>query len=162
MIRKAKLDDFLAQAVDVARDRLLEVVDADQLGEHLSATADGERLVTHRFAGNVAGYVGWVWFVSIARVPRSKVITVCDLGLIPGEGALLAPEWVPWSARVTPEDIEADEAEHDDAASAGEQPADTSAEEAATDEEAAESEAAEAEDSEAEDADAEEAEASAH
>ncbi|GAA2562109.1 hypothetical protein HD598_001001 [Neomicrococcus aestuarii] len=147
MIRKAKLDDFLAQAVDVARDRLLEVVDADQLGEHLSATADGERLVTHRFAGNVAGYVGWVWFVSIARVPRSKVITVCDLGLIPGEGALLAPEWVPWSARVTPEDIEADEAEHDDAASAGEQPADTSAEqaeEAATDEEAAESEAAEA------------------
>ncbi len=141
MIRKAKLDDVLAQAVDVARERLLEVVAADQLGEHLSATADGERLVTHRFAGNVAGYVGWTWFISLARVPRSKEITVCELGLIPGDGALLAPEWVPWSARVTPEDIEAEEAaesedaadssedseisEDDAAANPGEEPADT-------------------------------------
>ena len=80
MTRKAKLDDFLAQAVDVARDRLLEVVEADQLGEHLSATADGERLVTHRFAAEVAGYDGWVWFISLARVPRSKEATVCELG----------------------------------------------------------------------------------
>lgn len=125
MTRKAKLDDFLAQAVDVARDRLLEVVEADQLGEHLSATADGERLVTHRFAAKVAGYDGWVWFISMARVPRSKEATVCELGLIPGEGALLAPEWVPWSARVTAEEIESEESEHDDAASEGEEPADT-------------------------------------
>lgn len=134
MIRKAKLDDFLAQAVDVARERLLEVVDAEQLGDHLSVTADGERLVTHRFASNVAGYVGWTWFVSLARVPRSKAITVCELGLIPGDGALLAPEWVPWSARVTPEDMEpaeeedSENSEDDDAAHDSDQPADTEVE----------------------------------
>ena len=31
-------------------------------------------------------------------------MTVCEVGLLPGEDALLAPEWVPWSARVSAEE----------------------------------------------------------
>ena len=31
---------------------------------------------------------------------RSKVATICEVGLIPGDDALLAPEWVPWADRL--------------------------------------------------------------
>lgn len=97
-----KKDAVLAEAVDTARTALTEFAPAEHIGEHLSTTAEGDRLVTHRFTGLVPGYRGWQWFVTVARAPRSKKVTVCELGLLPGEDALLAPEWVPWSERVTP------------------------------------------------------------
>ncbi|MEE1622260.1 DUF3027 domain-containing protein [Zafaria sp. Z1313] len=105
MARTPKLDAALAGMVDAAREALLESVPAAQLGEHVGAAADGERLVTHRFAAVLDGYAGWEWYVSLARVPRGKTATVCELGLLPGDGALLAPDWVPWSERVAPEEL---------------------------------------------------------
>ena len=30
---------------------------------------------------------------------------MCEVGLLPGPDALLAPEWVPWAARVRPEEL---------------------------------------------------------
>jgi hypothetical protein len=32
------------------------------------------------------------------------VVTVNELGLLPSEDSILAPEWVPWAERVRPED----------------------------------------------------------
>ncbi|TLP74062.1 DUF3027 domain-containing protein [Nesterenkonia sphaerica] len=95
-----KKDAVLADAVSVARSALGEVAPADQISQHVGAVADGERLVTHRFAAERPGYRGWEWFVTLARAPRSKKVTVCELGMLPGEDALIAPEWVPWSERL--------------------------------------------------------------
>lgn len=94
-------DAVLTEAVDMAREALDALAPAEQIGAHLYVKADGDRLMTHRFAAQKPGYYGWEWFVTVARVPRSKHVTVCELGLLPGEDALLAPEWVPWSERVT-------------------------------------------------------------
>ena len=66
---------------------------------------DGERLGTHSFACPMPGYVGWYWNVTLARVPRSRTATVCETGLLPGEGALLAQAWVPWAERLAPGDL---------------------------------------------------------
>ncbi|MFJ2620920.1 DUF3027 domain-containing protein [Glutamicibacter sp. NPDC087344] len=113
MARKPKLDTILAEAVDTARLSLAEIAGGAEIGEHLGVTAEGERLVTHRFISLKKGYQGWTWYATLARVPRakSKDLTVCEVGLIAGEDSLLAPAWVPWADRLAKEEIEAAEAE---------------------------------------------------
>ncbi|MEO9248564.1 DUF3027 domain-containing protein [Citricoccus nitrophenolicus] len=102
--RTPKLDEVLAAAVDEARDALQGLAGADQVGNHVGAVADDDRLVTHRFAASLPGYGGWEWFATVARAPRSKVVTVCETGLLPGTDAILAPDWLPWSERVSQEE----------------------------------------------------------
>jgi len=105
--RTPKLDELLAGAVDEARTALTSetgLAEDGQVGPHVGAVADDDRLVTHRFAATLPGYGGWEWFATLARAPRSKVITVCEVGLLPGEDAILAPDWVPWSERVSQEE----------------------------------------------------------
>ena len=120
--RVGKPDAFLASAVDAARSALLETVPAAEVGEHVAAKSEGERVVTHLFESRLAGYRGWHWFVTVARVARSKSVTVSEVGLVPSEDAVLAPEWVPWAERVRPEDREAEQAT--EAQTADEQAAD--------------------------------------
>lgn len=110
--RPSKPDAVLAAAVETARAGLLEVVPAEQIGAYAGATPDAERLVTHRFEALRPGYSGWHWYATLARVSRGKTATVCEVGLLPSEKAVLAPEWVPWSERVRPEDVAAEEAAH--------------------------------------------------
>ena len=62
-------------------------------------------MVTHYFAADLPGYAGWRWAVTVARASRSKAVTVDEVVLLPGEGALLPPEWVPWSERLLPGDL---------------------------------------------------------
>ncbi|MCC9145839.1 MULTISPECIES: DUF3027 domain-containing protein [unclassified Arthrobacter] len=107
--RPAKADAVLAAAVDEARAGLLEVVAPAEVGNYVGAVADAERLVTHRFTSLRPGYHGWYWYATVARVPRSKKVTVSEVGLLPSDEALLAPEWVPWSDRLRPEDIAAEQ-----------------------------------------------------
>jgi hypothetical protein len=68
-------------------------------------TAEGERLVTHSFASLARGYRGWRWAVTVARAPRSRVVTVCEVVLLPGSDAILPPPWVPWLDRIAPGDL---------------------------------------------------------
>jgi len=103
--RAAKLDAVLAAAVDSARAGVLAIAPAEQVGAHVGAWPEGERLVLHRFEARLAGYGGWQWYATVARVPRGKQATVCEVGLLPSEDSLLAPEWVPWADRVRPEDV---------------------------------------------------------
>ncbi|MER1996102.1 MAG: DUF3027 domain-containing protein [Arthrobacter sp.] len=109
--KPSKPDAVLAAALETARAGLLEVAPEEQVGEWLSAVPEADRLVTHRFRANLPGYRGWEWYATVARVPRGKVATVCEVGLLPSADAILAPEWVPWSERVRPEDVAAQEAE---------------------------------------------------
>lgn len=109
--RPSKPDAVLAAAVDTARSGVLQIAQDSEVGAHLGAFPEAERLVTHRFSANVPGYAGWEWFATLARVPRGKDATVCEVGLLPSERSLLAPAWVPWSERVRPEDADP-QAEH--------------------------------------------------
>jgi len=102
--RIPKTDVVLEAASERARLGVLEVAPEEQVGRHVSAVVEGERLVTHRFEAFVPGYGGWQWFATVARVARSKEVTVCEMGLLPSAASLLAPEWLPWSERVRPED----------------------------------------------------------
>ena len=61
--------------------------------------------MTHRFASADPAYRGWQWAVTVARVPRGKTVTVDEAVLLPGEDALLAQAWVPWSQRLAPGDL---------------------------------------------------------
>lgn len=100
-----KLDSVLAKAVDVARTAVEAEAPAGTVGDHLGATADDERLVTHTFTCTDPGYVGWHWAVTLTRAPRAKTVTVDEVVLLPGEAAIIAPPWVPWSERVQPGDL---------------------------------------------------------
>lgn len=99
-------DAVLLSAVDVARAAAEEVAGRPELvGEHLGVVVEGERLISHRFVATSPGYRGWHWSVTVARVPRGRSASICEVDLLPGEDAVLAPAWVPWSERLQPGDV---------------------------------------------------------
>ena len=100
-------DAALVAAVAVARAAATEEAEGS-LGEHLGATAEPVIegfAVTHSFATSLPGYTGWRWAVTIARADGSDVVTIDEVVLLPGTGALVAPSWVPWSQRLQPGDL---------------------------------------------------------
>lgn len=117
--RAPKPDALIAESVELARAALVEEFPGEAIGEHAGVAVDDERVMTHRFEGSKRGYRGWQWYATLARAPRAKKVTVCELGLLPAEDALLAPEWVPWSERVRPEDSETAEADSGEARAEG-------------------------------------------
>ena len=102
---RPKPDSATVAAVDAARTALLEDVDAADVGEHLGHAVEGERVVTHFFACERAGYVGWRWAVTVARAPRQKTVSVDEVVLLPGDEAIVAPPWVPYRERIKPGDL---------------------------------------------------------
>lgn len=103
---RAARDTVLVGAVDVARAAAEEVADTTaEVGEHLGTSAQADRLISHHFACTLRGYRGWHWIVTLARVPRGKVATVCEVDLLPGAEAVLAPDWLPWDQRLRPGDV---------------------------------------------------------
>lgn len=100
----ARRDAVLTAATDIAREALADIAPAEQIGDHLTVKAEEDRLHTHRFAAHLTGYRGWEWYVTVARAPRSKKVTVCELGLLPGDDALLSPKWIPWVERMDAEE----------------------------------------------------------
>ena len=100
----AAVDSVLAGAVEEARAAAEENAPG-LVGEHLGVVADEERLGTHLFATLDPAYRGWRWAVTVVRVPRSKTVGVDEVVLLPGDEALLAPPWVPWSERLRPGDL---------------------------------------------------------
>jgi hypothetical protein len=103
--RSVKADSALVKAVEDARTAAVDVGGEDAVGAHLGHDSEGERVVTHYFACELAGYVGWRWAVTVTRASRSKAVTVSECVLLPGADAVLAPAWVPWDERVKPEDL---------------------------------------------------------
>ncbi|SDE80311.1 Protein of unknown function [Pseudonocardia oroxyli] len=104
--------DLAVEAVETARAAAVEEATADlgpeaaavAVGAHLGAVVEDGSAVTHRFAADVAGYRGWLWSVTVAAVEDGPV-TVSEVVLLPGESALVAPGWVPWSERIRPGDL---------------------------------------------------------
>jgi hypothetical protein len=94
-----------AEAVDLARSAAEEAAFPGVVGEHVTAVADGDRVVTHFFECKEPGYRGWRWAVTVTRASRAKLVTLDETVLLPGPDSLLAPEWVPWSERLRPGDM---------------------------------------------------------
>jgi hypothetical protein len=109
------VDEVIAAAVEQARAAAVELAGADvgiveaggpaaQVGGHLGVRPEGEYAATHAFAATLPGYVGWYWAVTMVRAPDGPPC-VAEVVLLPGDGALLAPAWVPWSERLQPGDL---------------------------------------------------------
>ncbi|MDN5892451.1 MAG: DUF3027 domain-containing protein [Nocardioides sp.] len=102
---RIKPDAVLVDASEVARNALVSDVDKSDVGEHLGHDVEGERVVSHYFACARPGYRGWRWSVTVTRASRQKAVTVDEIVLIPGDGAITAPAWVPYKERIQPGDL---------------------------------------------------------
>lgn len=78
---------------------LAEVTDPSDVGDLLEAEQIEPGVIDLRFACSLPGYIGWRWTVSTSDLPDADP-TVLEVELVPGEGALLAPPWVPWTERL--------------------------------------------------------------
>ena len=92
-------DERLLNAHDLARAALLEITPESTIGEPVGHTIEEGGVVSLRFRNHLSGYPGWLWTVSVAVVDDAEP-TVLEVELLPGEGALVAPEWVPWAVRL--------------------------------------------------------------
>ena len=92
------------QAKAIARTAAMEMEEGE-VGPHLGTQRIGATTAIHRFVADVDGYGGWEWNVVLAAVADSDHITVSEVLLLPGRGALQAPEWVPYADRIRPGDL---------------------------------------------------------
>ncbi|TDN42578.1 DUF3027 family protein [Curtobacterium flaccumfaciens] len=83
----------------LARQALLEVTPESTVGASAGTVDEGDGVVSVLFANRMPGYPGWRWTVSIAQVEGDEP-SVLEVELMPGDGSLVAPEWVPWSDRL--------------------------------------------------------------
>jgi len=116
------VDERLIGAHDLALAALHEITPADTVGPAAGYTAEDDGVVSLTFHTRLPGYPGWFWTVSVAVVEDADP-TVLEVELLPGDGALLAPDWVPWATRLAEyhaaqaaaeEDDELDEDDSDD------------------------------------------------
>jgi hypothetical protein len=92
-------DRRLLEAHDLALAALHEITPPSTVGAPAGHTVERDGVVSLRFENTLLGYPGWFWTVSLAVVEGSEP-TVLEAELLPGDDALLAPEWVPWAVRL--------------------------------------------------------------
>ena len=133
MTSKPDADERLLDAHDLALAALREITPASTIGPAAGYLVEDDGSVSLRFENRLAGYPGWYWTVTVARVDDEEP-TVLETELLPGDGALLAPEWVPWAERLAEYRAhQAELAEQAAAAAAEQNDADASAENDAED-----------------------------
>jgi hypothetical protein len=99
MTSKPDADARLIGAHDLALAALREITPASSIGPAAGYLPEEDGSVSLRFENRLPGYPGWYWTVTVARVDDEDP-TVLEIELLPGDGALLAPEWVPWAERL--------------------------------------------------------------
>ncbi len=87
------------EELEIARAGLLEITDAKTVGDAFARVDEVDGVVSVLFHCTLDGYPGWHWTVSLAAVD-GEAPTVLEAELQPGQGALLAPDWVPWTDRL--------------------------------------------------------------
>ena len=99
MTSRPDADRRLIDAHDLALAALHEITPASTVGPPAGYLLEDDGSVSLRFQNRLPGYPGWYWTVTVARVDDEEP-TVLEAELLPGDGALLAPEWVPWAERL--------------------------------------------------------------
>ena len=93
-------------ALDIAKQAVIEDAGKrEYVGEFYSVDSDEERIATYLFEAKLPGYDGWRWAVTVAKIDEQSAPTICDVVLLPGTKALLAPNWIPYSQRIQPGDL---------------------------------------------------------
>jgi hypothetical protein len=93
-------------ALDIAKQAAIEDAGKKEfVGEFYSIDSDEDRVATYLFEAKLPGYAGWRWAVTVAKLDEQSAATICDVVLLPGSKALLAPNWVPYVERVQPGDL---------------------------------------------------------
>ena len=86
------------QLVATAREGLQGVARGGEVGDFLPPEeSDGVWIV--RAKSLQPGYPGWLWTVVVTPAENGTP-TITEVHLLPGDDALLSPEWVPWSERL--------------------------------------------------------------
>jgi hypothetical protein len=93
------MPDLLTEAQQFAFAALAVVTPEATIGEFAGEVEDTDGVTSYSFETTMPGYPGWNWTVTIARIDGAEP-TVVETELVPAEGALLAPDWVPWSERM--------------------------------------------------------------
>jgi hypothetical protein len=83
---------------DIALNALLEITPKHTFRIPPRVTRS-EGVATVLFDSAEPGYPGWAWTISVSDV-AGLAPTVLELELLPGDKALLSPEWVPWADRM--------------------------------------------------------------
>jgi hypothetical protein len=91
------IDEQAARPLALAA--LHEITPATTVGEPRDSAVDADGVLTIRFENRMPGYPGWYWTVSLAQV-EGAAPTVLEAELMPGDGALTAPDWLPWAERL--------------------------------------------------------------
>lgn len=86
--------------IDIARKAAEEVAPRDTVGAFLEVVAEGKGVNSYLFETKQKGYPGWRWSVTLFQANKKSPITISEVVLLPGDAALLAPNWVPWSERL--------------------------------------------------------------
>lgn len=92
-------DARLIDARDLALAALHEITSPSTVGPAAGHVVEEDGSVSLRFENRLGGYPGWFWTVTVAAVDDADP-TVLEVELLPGDGALLAPDWVPWAERL--------------------------------------------------------------
>lgn len=69
------------------------------VGNYIRTDEEEPGLRSYIFESTLRGYVGWFWSVTIYQ-PEGQEPTISEVVMMPGEQALVAPKWVPWSERL--------------------------------------------------------------
>jgi hypothetical protein len=84
---------------NVALAALREITSEESIGEAIGRTENEDGALNLIFTCLLPGYPGWQWNVSVGRVEGDEP-TAMEADLLPTDGSLVAPEWVPWSLRL--------------------------------------------------------------
>lgn len=88
-----------ADELRLALAALDEIAPAGAVGEVLEAARGGAGVIVVRHASALPGYPDWHWTVLLSRDIEGGP-TVLEVALLPSQGSLLAPPWVPWADRL--------------------------------------------------------------
>jgi hypothetical protein len=85
--------------IDLARSAAVETAGEKAVSNFIDVIDEGEGAFSYIFESKLDGYQGWQWSVTIFDAPDGNQ-TISEVVLLPGDKALLAPAWVPWSERL--------------------------------------------------------------
>ena len=85
--------------LEVARAAATQNAGEKAVSNFVELIDEGDGAFSFVFDAKLEGYQGWLWSVTLFD-SGDESPTISEVVLLPGEQALLAPAWVPWSERL--------------------------------------------------------------
>ena len=85
--------------LEVARAAAIQNAGEKAVSNFVELIDEGDGAYSFVFEAKLEGYQGWLWSVTLFD-SGDESPTISEVVLLPGEQALLAPAWVPWSERL--------------------------------------------------------------